>query len=73
MKGTLGSTYTLDWRIDGIAQPSLAVAGQTATTVRNLYLGEPSSGHSNLVDWDNVKLGVGDAPLPLLGGLLPFG
>ncbi len=73
MKGDLGSTYTLDWRVDGVAQPSITVTGQTAATVRNLYLGEPSSGHTNVIDWDNVKLAVADASVPFLGGLTPFG
>ena len=73
MKGDFGTTYTLDWRMDGVAQPSIAVTGQTAATVRNLYLGEPGSGHTNVTDWDNVSLAVGDSPVPFLGGLTPFG
>ena len=74
MKGDFGTTtQTVDWRIDGSAQPSLTVTGQTATTARNLYLGEPGGTPTNVQHWDNVKLTLADAALPFLGSALPFG
>jgi len=74
MKGDLGSTTpTLDWRIDGNAQTSVTATGQTASTVRNLYLGEPGGTPTNVQNWDNVKLTLADSALPFLGGLTPFG
>jgi hypothetical protein len=74
MKGDLGSTTpTLDWRIDGTAQTSVTATGQAASTVRNLYLGEPGGTPTDVQNWDNVKLTLADSALPFLGGLTPFG
>lgn len=74
VKGDMGTTtHTLDWRVDGKAQPSLSVTGQVASTVRNLYLGEPGATPTDVQDWDNVGLTVGDVPQPFLGPLTPFG
>ena len=74
LKGTFGaSTQTVDWRIDGAALASVTATGQTTTSVRTLYLGEPGGSPTNVQDWDNTKLTLSDADLPFLGGLTPFG
>src|SRR5262249_45735033 len=74
MKGDFGATtQTLDWPIDGAAQASITATGQTASTARNLYLGEPGGTPTNVQGWDNVKLVLADAALPFLGALTPFG
>ena len=74
MKGDFGATtWTLDWKIDGVAQPSINATGQTATTVRSLWLGETTGGATNVSNWDNVKLAVADTAEPFLGPALPFG
>ena len=51
----------------------MTATGQTASTTRNLYLGEPGGTPTNVQNWDNVKLTLADAALPFLGGLTPFG
>jgi hypothetical protein len=74
MKGDFGATtWTLDWKIDGVAQPSITATGQTAATVRTLWLGETTGGPTDVTDWDNVKLAVGDVAEPFLGPATPFG
>jgi hypothetical protein len=74
VKGDMGTTtHTLDWRVDGLAQTSIAATGQVASTVRSLYLGEPSGTPTDVQDWDNVGLTVGDTDLPFLGALTPYG
>jgi chitodextrinase len=74
MRGNFNtSTYALDWRIDGNAQTSASLSGQTPATVRSLWLGEPSAGPTNVQSWDNVQLVLGDSTQPFLGPLTPFG
>jgi hypothetical protein len=74
LKGDFGTTtMTVDWRMDGTALPSVTATGQTASTARNLYLGEPGGTPTNVQNWDNVKLTLADAALPFLGSALPFG
>ncbi|MGZ6953201.1 MAG: fibronectin type III domain-containing protein [Acidimicrobiia bacterium] len=73
LKGDFSTTTTVDWRVDGVAQATVTATGQTATTARNLYLGEPASGPTNVQDWDGVKLVLGDAALPFPGGTNPIG
>ena len=74
LKGDFGATtMTVDWRIDGAALPSVTATGQTASTARNMYLGEPGGTPTNVQNWDNVKLTLADTALPFLGGFAPFG
>ena len=74
VKGDFGSTtQTVDWRIDGGALGSVTATGQSSTTVRTVYLGEPGGTPTNVQHWDDVKLTLADAALPFLGGLTPFG
>jgi hypothetical protein len=74
MKGDMGSsTQTLDWRVDGVAQSTLTATAQTASTVRSMFIGEPSGTPTDVQDWDNFALTLGDVDLPFLGGLTPFG
>jgi len=74
MKGDFSATtWTLDWKIDGITQPSISATGQSVATVRSLWLGETTGGPTDVTDWDNVQLAVADTAEPFLGGAAPFG
>lgn len=74
LRGDFGSsTHTVDWMVDGVTQPSIALGGQTATSVRSLTLGDTGGNATNVTDWDNVGLTVATAAVPYLGSLTPFG
>jgi hypothetical protein len=74
MKGDYGSsTYTLDWKIDGNAQTSISSTGQTTSTVKSLWLGDPTVSKTNVQDWDDVRLDVSDSAQSYLGGATSYG
>lgn len=74
LKGDFGSTtHTVDWRVDGVSQTSIALGGQAATSVRSLTVGDTGGNATNVTDWDNVGLTVATAAVPYLGSLTPFG
>jgi hypothetical protein len=68
MKGDFGATtYTLDWKVDGLTQTSVSSTGQTATTVKSLWLGDSTTGKASVQNWDDVRLDVSDSPQSFLG------
>ena len=70
MTGDYGSTtYTLDWKIDGVAQTPISSSGQTATTAKSLWIGNASAGQTNLSYWDDIRLDVTDSAPSFLGAL----
>jgi hypothetical protein len=74
MKGDYGSsTYTLDWKIDGSSQSSISSTGQSSTTVKSLWLGDPTVSKTNVQYWDDVRLDVSDSAQSFLGGSTSYG
>ncbi len=61
------TTSTADVHIDGVPEPSIASPGQTPSAVRELVLGSIGTKKTNRVQFDGVRVAVGDAPLPFLG------
>jgi hypothetical protein len=57
MAGTFGShTYTLRWTLDGRRMPSIRSTAQPPATVHRVWLGDATSGKSNVTDWSGVHL-----------------
>jgi hypothetical protein len=61
-----GPTSTAEVRIDGVPQPSIASPGQPRSAVRELVLGSIGTKKTNRVQFDDVHVEVGDAPIPFL-------
>jgi hypothetical protein len=60
MQGDYGaSTYTLSWTLDGVAMPGVQSVGLTLTTVHRLYLGDATSGKTNVSDWTAIGFTLG--------------
>jgi hypothetical protein len=62
-----GTTSTAEVRIDGVPQPSIASPGQARSVVRELVLGSIGTKKTNRVQFDDVRVEVGDAPVAFLG------
>lgn len=68
MRGDFGATtYTLEWRLDGVAQPTIRSSGQPATTVSAFWVGDSNANKNYVLDVDDVALTVADT-LPALPG-----
>jgi hypothetical protein len=61
-----GPTSTAEVRIDGVPQPSIASPGQPRSAVRELVLGSIGTEKTNRVQFDDVQVEVGEAPIPFL-------
>lgn len=73
LRGDYGSgSYTLDWRLDGIDQPSVTSAGQPPTTVKSFWLGDPTGGKASVTDVDDAALSVSALASPPFLGPDPF-
>jgi hypothetical protein len=62
------STYTADVRIDGQTQPSIASTDQPPSAVSEFILGSVGTAKSNRAQFDDLRIELGDEPLPFLGG-----
>ena len=57
MTGDYGSaTYTLTWKVDGVALPSVRSMRQPPATVHRLWLGDATPGKTNTTEWADVSL-----------------
>lgn len=75
MRGDYGTaTYTLDWRLDGVAQPSISSIAQPPSTVTELWVGDSNPNKTYVLDIDDVSLTVADStvPLPLPGSATSY-
>ena len=60
-------TFTAEVRIDGVPQPSIASPGQPRAPCCEFMLGSIGTAKTNRVQFDDVRVEVGDHPLPFLG------
>lgn len=73
MRGDYGSsTYTLDWRLDGVAQPSISSANETPSTVMDFWIGDSSLDKAFVLDVDDVTLAIGDSTQPFMGSATSY-
>jgi hypothetical protein len=61
------TTSSAEVRIDGVPQASIASPGQPRSAVRELVLGSIGTNKTNRVQFDDVRVEVGDTPVPFLG------
>ena len=61
------STFTADVRIDGVTQPSIRSTDQTPSAVSEFILGSIGTAKTNRAQFDDVRVALGDEPLPFLG------
>ncbi len=67
-KGSFASTtYVADVRVDGVPQASITSTGQVPSSVRDLVLGPGGTTKTNEVQFDDVRIAVGSAPIAFLG------
>ncbi len=61
------STYTADVRIDGETQPSITSTDQPPSAVSEFILGSIGTAKNNRAQFDDLRVELGDEPLPFLG------
>jgi hypothetical protein len=62
-----GTTSTAEVRIDGLPQPAISSPGQPRSAVREFLVGSIGTEKTNRVQFDDVRIDVGDAPIAFLG------
>ncbi len=61
------STYTANVRIDGVAQTAIASPDQPPSAVSEFILGSIGTAKTNRAQFDDVRVELGNEPLPFLG------
>jgi hypothetical protein len=64
-----GTTWTVDWQVDGTAEPQTSDAGNSATNSVRLFFGSPTATHNAVVEWDDVMVSNTSADYPLTDAL----
>ena len=73
MRGDYGTaTYTLEWRLDGVAQPSISSTAQPPSTVMDFWVGDSNPNKTYVLDIDDVALTVADSLPPLPGSATSY-